>query len=207
MDYDARLVSDKVLSRTDRLRDAMLIVLDLDETLVHSTLEPLSRPADFLTGAHYTYVRPGARDLIAFCRRNFRVGVWTSSTRDYAHVIVGELFGSDPRLEFFWTRERCDQARQVLGWTSTVYWKKDLTRLRDHGFALEQVLVIDDSPHAYRSNSHNLIPVLPFYGDAEDRELIHLAGYLPALLDVTDVQTIDKRTWRTQPSGRDTRKA
>lgn len=178
----------------------MLLILDLDETLIHSAFEPLDRPADFNIGPYHTYVRPGAREFIAFCWTHFRVAVWTSSTEEYAQVIVGELFGSDPRLEFFWTRERCTEALHVEreSWASTPYWEKDLAKLRDEGFALEQVLVVDDSARAHRRNIHNLIPVLPFLGGVPDRELSRLARYLPVLKDVADVRTIDKRAWRTQ---------
>lgn len=180
----------------------MLLILDLDETLIHSAFEPLDRPADFRVGTYHTYVRPGALEFIAFCQMHFRVAVWTSSTEGYAQEIVGKLFGSDIRLEFFWTREHCTEAlyAERESWASTPYWEKDLAKLRDEGFALEQVLAVDDSARAHRNNIHNLIPVLPFLGGIPDRELTRLARYLPTLKEVTDVRTIDKRAWRTQLS-------
>jgi len=178
----------------------MLLILDLDETLIHSAFEPLDRPADIRVGPYHTYVRPGAREFIAFCRTHFRVAVWTSSTAAYAETIVGELFGSDLRLEFFWTRERCTEALDAERWTATPVWEKDLAKLRDEGFALEQVLAVDDSARAHRRNLSNLIPVLPFIGGIPDRELSRLARYLPTLKGVADVRAIDKRAWRTQLS-------
>jgi len=179
---------------------AILLILDLDETLIHWTMEPLGRPADFRAGTYPVYVRPGAGEFIAFCRTHFRVAVWTSSTELYAQAIVGELFGTDHRLEFIWTRERCTEARHVESWTLTPSWEKDLAKLRDEGFALEQILVVDDSARAHRRNFRNLIPVLPFLGGIPDRELSRLARYLPSLKSVADVRAIDKRAWRTQLS-------
>ena len=173
---------------------AKLLILDLDETLIHSAFEPLDRPADFHVGTYHTYVRPGAREFIAFCRTHFRVAVWTSSTEGYAQEIVGEIFGADHRLQFLWTRERCIEVFDSA--TRSHEWVKDLAKVRRQGFDLEQVLVVDDSPRMLARNYGNLIRVLPFRGDTGDRELRMLASYLLELKDVANVRTIDKRGWR-----------
>lgn len=175
---------------------AMLLIPDLDETPIHSTMEPLGRPADFRVGAYHSYVRPGAREFIAFCQTHFRVAVWTSSTELYAQTVVGELFGSDHRLEFFWTRGRCTEVLNPR--TQSFEWVKNLSKARKRGFSLEQVLMVDDSARMLARNYGNLAQVLPYQGDTEDRELKMVAGYLLGLKDVANVRTIDKRGWRTQ---------
>lgn len=173
----------------------MLLILDLDETLIYSAFEPLDRPADFRVGTYHTYMRPGAREFIAFCRMHFRVAVWTSSTELYAQAIVEELFGADHRLEFLWSRERCIEVFDSE--TRSHEWVKDLAKVRRQGFDLEQILVVDDSPRLLARNYGNLIRVLPFRGDTEDRELRMLASYLLELKDVANVRAIDKRGWRS----------
>ena len=84
-----------------------LLILHLDETLIHATREPWSARCDFRAGEYYVFRRPHLDDFLAFCFERFDVAVWTSSTRDYAGIVVPEIFGEPERLRFVWSRERC----------------------------------------------------------------------------------------------------
>jgi len=64
------------------------------------------------------------------------------------------------------------------------------------GYALERVLVVDDSPEKHTRNYGNLVRVEPFLGDPSDDELSHLARYLPTLAKAENVRSIEKRRWR-----------
>lgn len=47
------------------MRKPLLVVLDLDETLIHSSDHALDRDADFRVDRHHTYKRPGLTPSLA----------------------------------------------------------------------------------------------------------------------------------------------
>jgi len=179
-----------------------LLVLDLDETLLYATSERLSTSEAFEVGPYYVYVRPHLRPFVEFCAARFDIAVWTASSADYANTVAMQLFGSLDRLKFLWSRTRCTIRYDRE--THEQYWVKDLKKIRRIGYALEQVIVVDDTPEKHERNYGNLIRVRPFEGELDDDELLFLAGYLETLADVDDVRVVEKRGWRhTQTRRRD----
>ncbi len=175
--------------------EPILLILDLDETLIHSTLEPLARPADFVVGeSFHVYGRPGLEGLLDVAFSHFAVAVWTSATDDYAAEVVRRVFPDPRRLEFVWCRSRCTlrHDRDV----AEEYWLKDLKKVRRRGFSLGRVLVVDDCPRSLSRHRGNLVAVSPFLGDSDDDDLPRLARYLPEIAGAPDVRAIDKRGWK-----------
>jgi TFIIF-interacting CTD phosphatase-like protein len=76
------------------------------------------------------------------------------------------------------------------------YSEKRLDNLKKKGFALEQTLIVDDSPEKARINYGNAIYIREFTGDPNDKELQYLYNYLLTLKTVGNVRTIEKRGWR-----------
>ena len=171
-----------------------LLVLDLDETLLYATNQRLSTPEAFKVGPHYAYLRPHLRPFLEFCAARFDVAVWTASSADYANAVATQLFGSLDHLKFLWSRTRCTIRHDRD--THEQYWVKDLKKIRRIGYALEQVIVVDDTAKKHERNYGNLVRVRPFEGQPHDDELLHLARYLETLIDVDDVRVVEKRGWR-----------
>lgn len=65
------------------------------------------------------------------------------------------------------------------------------------------MLVVDDSPEKHLKNYGNLVRVLPFEGDAADKELELLSEYLVTLATCTNVRKVEKRAWRRSFAPRD----
>src|SRR5687768_16223889 len=65
-----------------------LLILDLDETLIHATQTPLERPAEFRVGPYAVYRRPHLELFLAQCLGWFEVAVWSSSSPLYAREVV-----------------------------------------------------------------------------------------------------------------------
>ena len=70
-----------------------LLVLDLDETLIHATAKRLAHAEDFRVGPYHVYLRPHLADFVAAMLTTFRVAVWTSSSPDYAHRVLERCLG------------------------------------------------------------------------------------------------------------------
>lgn len=171
-----------------------LLVLDLDETLVHATEGSLDRDPDFEVGPYAVYRRPGLDSFLSKASSHFDLAVWTSSTRLYAASVVAAIFSPDIDLKFVWSRERCTMRFDPE--QHDYEWAKNLDKVKRRGYALEQVLMVDDTPAKLARHYGNLVRVRPFFGDLADRELFHLGEYLPTLAEVSNVRRIEKRFWR-----------
>ncbi len=179
-----------------------LLVLDLDETLIHA--EPGPRPVepDFRVGPFDVLLRPFATEFLMTVADRYQLGVWTSATADYAAGITAELaVRSGVPFQFVWARDRC--TRRVDPETGGEGWIKDLKKLRRAGYDLRRVLVVDDTAAKLARSYGNLVLVSPFLGDPGDDELRHLGPYLLRLASEPDYRRIEKRGWR-RPFHRET---
>lgn len=184
-----------------------LLVLDLDETLVHTLMPcevgPMNHDPHFeIPGGCEVYARPGVREFLASCFEKFRdVAVWTAGTRTYAFEVLPHLCDPD-NFTFVWGRERCTWHRSfdIPPYGSASYsdghWLKDIRKVRRQGFRKEKTLFVDDTAMNFKRSYGNLIHVRGFYGDPADNELEILETYLDTLGPVPNVRTIDKRNWR-----------
>ena len=177
----------------------ILLVLDLDETLVHASPALLGRNCDFEAAGYYVYVRPGLGEFLEGIRADFDVAVWTSSSEDYARQVIPRAFPHDYALNFVWCREKC-----TLRWdpeTQERYWLKNVHKLKRQGYDLRRVLCVDDSPEKCERSYGNYIRIPEYCGELEDDVLPRLLAYLPNLRDVADVRRIEKRGWLTRAAG------
>ena len=184
-----RIIPTKTISMKNKL-----LILDLDETLIFSSLEKLSSKEDFSLGEYFVYKRPGLNEFLKFTNENFQLAVWTSSTSDYAEGIVKQLFPDQSVLKFVWARDRCVSKIDIE--SREQYWIKDLKKVKKLRFDLNNVLVIDDSTEKLERNYGNHIPVNPFLGDPKDDELPRLINFLDKLKNLDSVRSIKKRNWR-----------
>lgn len=191
---DLRLVVDGVTEPVSVPKQRKLVVCDLDETLVYATTVRLATHEAFTVGPYYAYLRPHLRYFLGFCASRFDLAVWTSSSEDYADAVVKQVFGSVEHLEFLWSRSRCTSRYDAV--TREQYWVKDLKKIRRIGYELKHVIVVDDTAKKHERNYGNLVRVRPFEGQPDDDELLHLAKYLNALVDVDDIRRVEKRGWR-----------
>ncbi len=171
-----------------------LLVLDIDETLIHSTLERLDREPDFIVDPYFVYKRPGVDHFLESCLDWFEVGIWTSATRYYAEEIIKNLIGDISRISFLWCRERC--TRRFDYSTREEYYLKDIKKLKRRGYNIEKIIIIEDSRQAVQRNYGNAIIVQEYRGEANDDELVKLLLYLEKLGTAENVRTIEKRYWR-----------
>ena len=151
-----------------------LIVFDLDETLVHATGTPLPHAHHFQVASYFVYVRPFASELIKTAASRFDVAVWSSSSERYVEAVSAELFGQPCPLKFSWSVSRCVQ--KVDPKSNGYVYIKDLRKVLKHGYTVDDILMIDDSPEKLQRQPQRHLCVPAFTGDPAD----------DALLDVID---------------------
>jgi RNA polymerase II subunit A small phosphatase-like protein len=171
----------------------LLLILDIDETLVYSSETPLDRKEDLKVESYYTYTRPHLSGFIEYALENYLVAIWSSSSESYCDAILEEIIPDQEKLEFVWSRDRC--TRKYDPEIHDYYWIKDLKKVKKKGYNLERTLIVDDSPEKISRNYGNHIKIPPFLGDPRENVLLSLQDYLSNLETADDVRTIDKRSW------------
>ncbi|CAJ1954626.1 unnamed protein product [Cylindrotheca closterium] len=172
----------------------MCLVLDLDETLVHSSFRPVANsdfviPVEIENVTHLVYVakRPGVDEFLVEMAKHYEIVIYTASLNKYADPLLDLL---DPHKTI----------RTRLFRESCVYYEgnyvKDLSLLnRD----LSQTIIIDNSPASYMFHPENAIDCASWIEDKSDRELDQIGAFLKGIKDAEDVRGLSNR-WREWPS-------
>lgn len=161
------------------------LVLDLDETLVHSSFTAID-DADFeisisLEGQTYqVYVRkrPGVDEFMKWIADKFEVVIFTASLAKYADPLL-DILDPDKIVKKRLFREACVQH---FG-----NYVKDLSLL---GRPLEDSIIVDNSPFSYMFQPSNAIAITSWFNDRSDNELQELYPKLLKLMECEDVTTI-----------------
>ncbi|KAK9765150.1 hypothetical protein K7432_006746 [Basidiobolus ranarum] len=161
------------------------LVLDLDETLVHSSFKPVAE-ADFIIPveiegqSHSVYVikRPGVDEFMRKVGELYEVVVFTASVAKYADPVLDKLDIHEVVTHRLF-REACYNHRGN--------YVKNLSQL---GRDLRQVIIIDNSPTSYIFHPANAVPITSWFDDPHDTELIDLVPFLEDLKDADNVPLI-----------------
>jgi CTD small phosphatase-like protein 2 len=175
---------DFLLPRQTRRSKQKTLVLDLDETLVHSTLDGYCRP-DFTfpvevgSMRHMVGVRqrPHLHTFLERVARLYEVVVFTASQRVYAEQLLNVV---DPGRRL--VRHRVYRESCVL-WEGN--YLKDLTVL---GRDLAHTIIVDNSPQAFGFQLDNGIPIESWFDDDGDEELLKLIPFLEKVVHAEDVR-------------------
>ncbi|KAM9093976.1 CTD small phosphatase-like protein isoform 3-T3 [Sarcophilus harrisii] len=158
------------------------MVIDLDETLVHSSFKPISN-ADFIVPVeidgtvHQVYVlkRPHVDEFLQRMGQLFECVLFTASLAKYADPVADLL-------------DRWGVFRARLFRESCVFHRgnyvKDLSQL---GRELSKVIIIDNSPASYIFHPENAVPVQSWFDDMNDTELLDLIPFFEGLSREEDV--------------------
>jgi len=181
-----------VLPRKVPAAPRISLVLDLDETLVHCSIEPIS-DADTtfsvvfngMTYQVYVRKRPFLDKFLAAMATKFEVTVFTASQQVYAEKLLNIL---DPKGVLIHHRLYRDSCLNVEG-----NYLKDLTVL---GRDLKHTVLVDNSPHAFGYQLDNGIPIESWFDNRKDKELLKLAAFLDTLLLTDDVRPLVRQKFR-----------
>ena len=159
-----------------------LIVFDLDETLVHATEVALPCAHSFRIGPYFVYVRPFASDLIRFCASHFDMAVWSTASERYVEIVTAELFGTSYPVAFSWAVSKCVQ--KVDPKSNGYVYIKDLRKALKHGYAADEIIMIDDSPEKLQRQPTRHLCLTEFTGDPCDTELLGVIERVKAMAEM-----------------------
>ncbi|KAI4268806.1 MAG: hypothetical protein L6R35_006728 [Caloplaca aegaea] len=168
---------------TDRFRGKKCLVLDLDETLVHSSFKILHQadftiPVEIEGQYHNVYVikRPGVDQFMKRVGELYEVVVFTASVSKYGDPLLDQLdIHNVVHHRLF--RESC--------YNHQGNYVKDLSQV---GRDLRETIIIDNSPTSYIFHPQHAVPISSWFSDAHDNELLDL---IPVLEDLAGSRVRD----------------
>eukprot|EP01065_Artemidia_motanka_P020634 TRINITY_DN2468_c2_g1_i1.p1 TRINITY_DN2468_c2_g1~~TRINITY_DN2468_c2_g1_i1.p1 ORF type:complete len:352 (+),score=122.39 TRINITY_DN2468_c2_g1_i1:87-1142(+) len=170
-------------SRDRELDDRPTLVLDLDETLIHSVeasataeelaafaehggTEPLTFPGNGGAfrlvwrdgGCLYVHRRPGLRKFLDHVKDKFEVVLWTAGMRGYARAVLSVI---DEGRRVFGERVVARDRRWFKPQPDGEGYAKVLNRL---GRSLHRTILLDNSPGVCRLSADNCVVVPDYFG-------------------------------------------
>jgi len=159
------------------------LILDLDETLVHSSFTPFEKSdivleVDFEGVMYniYVLVRPFVKEFLMKVAKYFELVIFTASIPKYASPLL-DILDKEKNIKHRLFREHCTSINEL--------YIKDLKRLNR---PLKDLIIVDNSPLAYAFNEENGLPIKTWYDDTNDTELNKILPLLIFLSKVKDVR-------------------
>ncbi|XP_071050219.1 CTD nuclear envelope phosphatase 1 isoform X2 [Onthophagus taurus] len=174
-----------------------VLVLDLDETLIHSFHDGVVRqtvrpgtPADFVLRVvidrhpvrFFVHKRPHVDFFLDIVSQWYELVVFTASMEIYGAAVADRLDAGRGILLRRFYRQHCTPD---LG-----SYTKDLSAICND---LSSVFILDNSPGAYRAYPDNAIPIKSWFSDPSDVALLNLLPVLDALRFTADVRSVLSR--------------
>ena len=179
--------------------DKKTLILDLDETLIHSSNLPFKIKDDItikikslnnnIQNNNNQYVihvlkRPFVGIFLSIVCEIFEVVVFTAGIPEYANPILNEI-DSEKKIKYRLFRDHCVKIDK----------DKYIKNLNYLGRDLRNVIIIDNNPISYTLNIDNGLPISSWETDQKDNELIKLIPLLQFLSkkNISDVRPIINR--------------
>lgn len=164
------------------------LILDLDETLVHSSLKPTSSH-EFTIQVKinesysdvYVATRPHLREFLARAAEIYEVIIFTAGLQSYAKDVV-DIIDCDNVISHRLYRESCTKLNDQ--------YIKDLSAL---GRNLDNVVIVDNSPISYQFQPDNAVPIKSWLDNPNDDMLVKVMEILEGLVRVKSIPRIIKK--------------
>ena len=166
------------------------LVLDLDETLVHSSTEaPFPKKKNIELNLKikntqykiYVIIRPFLEYFLKEMSSYYNLFIFTASMSQYAKALL-DILDKEKLIIKTFNREHCQYKFGL--------YLKDLSIFN---VDYKDIIIIDNNPVSYALNKSNGIPILTWIDDPNDRELIKLIPFLKYLANVDDVREVIKK--------------
>ena len=167
------------------------LVLDLDETLVFSSMDPIGPDSIALDAGgtrFFTMLRPGTREFLNFAKQKFEVTVWSTGMQSYVESVCRHIGAQGITL---WGREHC---KKIESCADGEPYEKPLRQITED---LTQIVIVDNTPTMFAKCPLNGIAIRTWRGDPDDAELEHLSFYLEWLAAQNSVQR-NHQSWRIE---------
>lgn len=144
-----------------------LLILDLDETLLHTSYTPIhGQDLKARKGYFYLYERPHLKEFLDRYSIDYNLAIWSASKADYVSWIIRSTALSQYEFVFINTRKNC---KRVYSKEGRIEYKKDLTPYLNQ---YHRVVMLDDVPKMVNPVEYCI--KVPEYRGGEDEFLMSL---------------------------------
>jgi len=105
--------------------------------------------------------------------------VFTASHKFYADEVLNYLDPSGELIHHRLYRDHCFQTEDGV-------YIKDLRIIRNR--SLKDIVIVDNAVYSFGFQLENGIPIIPFYNNKDDEELLHLINYISTLAYFEDLR-------------------
>ena len=178
-----------------------LLILDLDETLIHSDLDfsLKEKSVNYDTILYFDteeekhvplplIIRPGLYEFLDYASENFELIVFTASDQGYADPIIDYIEKDKKYFKMRLYRNNCIFIEPGL-------YIKDL-RIFKSWKKMEDIIILDNSLFSFANQLNNGILITSFFDDKDDTFLSNIKDYLEYIKNEKDVREINKESFR-----------
>ena len=126
--------------------------------------------------------RPFLQEFLELVSKLYEVYIFTASETEYAMEIVTHIDPFRTFIQGFLTRD----SLSYIYYGDRIFGLKELASFVNR--SKDNIIIVDDSIHAWALDLDNLIPIKGFYGDADDNYLPLVGELLKELVDVMDIR-------------------
>jgi Dullard-like phosphatase family protein len=131
-------------------------------------------------------IRPFWKECLDGIKKDYVIIIYTASHQSYADSVLNYLDPNNEYFEYRLYRHNCVEA-YVEG---EKLYVKDLRILKN--VKMENMTIIDNSVLSFAFQLENGIPILPFYDNYDDNELLFLKNYLCDISSSNDLRIENK---------------
>ena len=175
-----------------------LLILDLDETLIHSIFDYneenvsdttshkriISKTTNFYDTDFEEYVnikvnlRPKVKEFLNAIKDNFNVCLFTASVKEYADSVISILDPDNSIFKLKLYRESCIKLGRAFIKDLRIF--TDFKDINDNNLSLslENIIIVDNSIYSFVNQLSNGILINSFYDQVDDNELSNVQDYL-----------------------------
>ncbi|CAD8175522.1 unnamed protein product [Paramecium octaurelia] len=177
-----------------RIPKTKTLLLDLDETLIHSCSARDQYQTSILAvndqgeqARIYLNIRPFCLWFLQQMSLLYTIYVFTASSSVYASAIVRYLDPKGQWISGILSRQNCLETKQG-------FYIKDLRIISNK--QIKNMLIVDNLAHSFGFQIDNGIPILEWHDDMNDQELKYLATYLMEAADQENLSLFNKNRQR-----------
>ncbi|KRW99047.1 HAD-like domain [Pseudocohnilembus persalinus] len=182
------IIQQFVIEQAPQHKGKKTLVLDLDETLVHSSIYEME---DYdhkfqitVFGQQYTIsvrLRTGCLEFLKEMAQFYEIFVYTASLKEYADPVI-DLIDPEQVVVQRLYREHCTKVKNDL-------FVKDMTQLNRE---VKDIILVDNSEVSFLFQPENALHIKNFYEDRQDIELFRYMPFLKFLAMCNDVRDVKK---------------
>ena len=184
-------------------KDKKLLIIDIDETLVHSDLDFSfkSKIKNYDAILHFNsdeeknipiplIIRPGTKKFLDYAVKEFDLVVFTASDQQYADTIIDYIEKDKKYFKMRLYRNHCLFIEPGL-------YVKDL-RIFSGIKKMEDIIILDNSLFSFANQLNNGILITSFFSDMNDTFLENVKCYLDYIKNENDIRVINKQSFRLE---------